>query len=487
MELAGDVPMLVSSDPTRLRQVLLNLCSNAVKFTQTGFVTVRLIGKGAAGKPLLRFEVRDSGIGIAESIRHRLFKEFSQADASVTRRYGGTGLGLAICKRILAALDGEIGVVSREGAGSLFWFEVPVDPVAEGSEDETPKHRWRVQLEALPDDARQTVIPLIERQDLIVAAEPPYDVALCYVAAGVEPLPAAQSVPWIAIGPGAGAATSGAAANIDGVMTPAKIARALAPLGAQAATPRPSRDEVVKDTRPLTILVAEDNVTNQRVMGGVLERFGHRYDIAGNGRQAVELVGRNGYDLVFMDMQMPEMDGLEATRAIRALPGAAARVPILAMTANAFTSDRDACLAAGMDGFLSKPIDRRKLAEALAEIATKGKSNAATPFDPARLEELTAEIGEADVAEILATFRRDADQLTAAITDAIARNDAVAFRTSLHTLEGAAANVGASACAAACRQARQEFGQENLGQALRLASSLLRLCEVGQSAVGRRH
>jgi signal transduction histidine kinase/CheY-like chemotaxis protein len=277
------VPTCVRGDPVRLRQVLTNLVGNAVKFTHEGEVSLHVtMLSQEEGASLLRFTVTDTGIGIAADKQELLFRKFVQADSSTTRQYGGTGLGLAISKQLVELMGGEIGVVSRLGIGSEFWFTLRLENARPGA-----------QLEAAGDQPAQE------------AQEP-----------GSKPrVPAA------------------AAMRADG-----------------------SR-----------ILLAEDNVTNQKVALGVLAKLGLQVDPVANGQEAVAALEMHHYDLVLMDVQMPEMDGLSATRAIRD-PSSAVfdhDVPIIAMTANAMESDREQCLAAGMNGYIVKPIVRQALIEAL--------------------------------------------------------------------------------------------------------------------------
>ncbi len=264
LDVERTVPRMVTGDPGRLRQILLNLIGNGIKFTETGGITIRLRSEArAAGGIKLTCAITDTGIGIPPGKAHRLFEQFSQVDSSVSRQFGGTGLGLAISRKLAEQMGGSIGVESKLGAGSTFSFDICLKQAA--------------QPEPLPD-------------------------------------------------------------------TTASEAE---------ATPR-SR-----------ILVAEDNNTNRLVVTRMLERRGHRVDCVHNGREAVEAVRSIPYDLVLMDMMMPEMDGLSATRAIRALPCAAARVPLIGLTANVLTTDKEACLAAGMNGFLTKPVTADRLAETI--------------------------------------------------------------------------------------------------------------------------
>ncbi len=254
-DMAHPLPFGLRGDPLRLRQILLNLVGNAIKFTDRGTVRLGVAALAETEQTVeLRFEVSDTGIGIPPHIRQKLFRSFSQADTSINRRYGGSGLGLAICRRLVELQGGHIGVESEAGTGSTFWFSLPY---------------------AIARDERPT---------------PPR-------------LPVATGLP------------------------------------------------------PLRILLAEDNAVNRKVAVALLERWGHRVQAVVNGHEAVEAARDRIFDLILMDMQMPEMDGLEATGRIRALPDERARVPIIALTANAMPGDEQHCLAAGMNGYVSKPIE----------------------------------------------------------------------------------------------------------------------------------
>lgn len=301
LDLAGtagpDVPQWARGDPIRLRQVLLNLAGNAIKFTSKGRVDIRLSRTGSSPRRVtLLCEVTDTGIGLDAQRSERLFEPFTQADASTVRKYGGTGLGLAISRQLVELMEGRIGVESEPGNGSRFWFTV-----------------------SLQHSARRSA-----RQD-----------------AGSQP-----------------------ARTVD----------------ARLRTPQDP---------PLRVLVAEDNSINQTVIVRMLQRLGVVADVAGNGIEAVEMCSREIYQAVFMDCQMPELDGYEACRRIRALPGRAGSVPIVAVTADVLASDRERCLQAGMNGFLPKPIRLETLSELLAGCAAGGAPtgiNSPPALFPTRLQ-----------------------------------------------------------------------------------------------------
>jgi signal transduction histidine kinase/ActR/RegA family two-component response regulator len=284
---APDVPMHLAGDPGRLRQVLLNLVGNAIKFTERGTVTVAVSVEASTDDAVvLRMAVTDTGVGLSPAQQARLFQSFSQADASTTRKFGGTGLGLAISRQLAELMDGAIGVTSEAGRGSTFWFTARL---ARTSEAEL-------------------------------------------------------------------AAASSAAGSPDGL----------------------------EPSRPLSVLLAEDTPVNQLVASRMLKKLGHRVELAGNGAEAVAAVARGRFDVVLMDCLMPDVDGYEATTRIRAAERVG-RVPIVALTASATVEDRERCLAAGMDDFLSKPVKLAELARALARATRTAEPADADPVDAAPL------------------------------------------------------------------------------------------------------
>jgi signal transduction histidine kinase/CheY-like chemotaxis protein/HPt (histidine-containing phosphotransfer) domain-containing protein len=404
-----DVPGAVRGDPRRLRQVLLNLVGNAIKFTAHGHVAVRVRldeSEGAPADPgtIVRFEVVDTGIGIPREAHRRLFQSFSQVDGSTTRKYGGTGLGLAISKRLAELMGGRIGVDSEPGCGSAFWFTarllVAGRAVAGAPPTDRPELRGRRALVAddsaaagaivagylrgwgMPADTVTGAAEALERLRSAAHAGTPYEVAIVdaqmpaldgldLVRAvrrhpALADLPLVLLVPWRERHLGQGAREAGISASLTKPVRRARLGDSLGAALARSAAPvgRPAagfeRGRVATARPPIAaarILVAEDNLINQQVVAGMLTKWGHRVDVAADGRDAVAAAARVAYDLVLMDCQMPEMDGFEATRAIRrSAPHGAPATPIIALTADVMPRVREQCLAAGMDDYLPKPV-----------------------------------------------------------------------------------------------------------------------------------
>jgi signal transduction histidine kinase/CheY-like chemotaxis protein len=425
-DVPADVPARIRLDPSRWRQMLLNLLGNAVKFTATGSVRATLsIEPSSEGEPLLKVTVADTGIGIKRDAIGRLFAPFSQADGSMTRRYGGTGLGLAITRQLAELMGGQVGVESTEGRGSAFWFTTRFTAAAPPGFSATPLEGLRI---LLADDHPYALAALareLAALGAVVDATGSADELLKKAAAAQGPhlLLIDETLPLrggsVALTAARRLAGQGALPTVlltsrtraEGLANAERFAFAsclvkpqrrhqlaqalLAVLEATAgrapaggATPAPpSAQSVIARGLPaspatvtpaaaavppagagLRVLVAEDNEVNQRVVSRMLERLGHQVQLAGNGREALERAKVAAFDIVLMDCQMPEMDGFEATARIRAALTTAGRprMPILALTANASDADRQRCLDAGMDAHLSKPIKLERLAEALA-------------------------------------------------------------------------------------------------------------------------
>ena len=392
------VPSTIQSDSTRLRQILVNLLSNAVKFTDEGEVVVAVqVATPAASNSTLRFAVHDTGVGISAAEQDRLFDAFSQGDATTTRKYGGTGLGLAICKRLTELMDGTLCVDSTPGKGSTFYVTVPAPVVSSVStRQDTPPTVLADRRVLVVDDnatSRDILADLLTYWNMAVRATSDPADALRWVRGGapfdvaiIDAQMPSMSGPKLAA---ALRATTDAAPPAPVIL--------LSPIGQRAEVETPIAEQISKPVKPLhlqhalldalsddpaavpepeaasaspvvpeglRILLAEDNPVNQKVVQRLLGQFDCRVDLAGNGLEALDLLGRAHYDVVLMDVQMPELDGLEATRQIRAadLP----QPHIIALTANAMEGDRERCLDAGMDDYISKPIQVGDLAAALS-------------------------------------------------------------------------------------------------------------------------
>jgi len=399
------VPTGFMGDSGRIRQVLLNLAGNAIKFTETGHVLIEaecLERSDAAA--MIRLSVQDTGIGIPEAARARLFQKFTQADASTTRKFGGTGLGLAISKQLVELMGGTIGVESEEGRGSRFWLTLPLERTSAAAGAPNPDLRGVTILLSVAHAVTRGVLQDLlaswgAQTSVVSAALLPEAIRKLRVRAavvehGLKDLSldrVSSSTAVIALANREQSAECRAlieSGHVRAYLTkPVRagaLRQALAGLPKRAAAaPAPATAPDPDAVRRIyRVLLAEDNVVNQRLATRLLERRGCRVDVATNGLQAVEMLDRGAYDIVFMDGQMPEMDGYEATAEIRRREAARGiRTPIVAMTANAMEGDREKCLAAGMDDYVAKPIDIANLQRALEhwvlvreEVTVDGKS-----------------------------------------------------------------------------------------------------------------
>ena len=392
------LPPRLVGDPVRLRQVLMNLVGNAVKFTRDGAIEIVLVRVEAAHGPRLRCEVRDSGIGIAPEALARLFRAFTQADSSTTRKYGGTGLGLAISKQLVELMGGEIGATSEPGTGSTFWFTLPL--VA-------------ADAAALPD---------VDLPDAAAAEAP-----------------------------------SANDAAADGPRAPARLLDAL--------------------ENGRLILLAEDNPTNQKVAQLQLDKLGFAAHIVANGQEAIEAAEALPYAAILMDCQMPVLDGFAATVQIRRAERENGRhVPIIAMTANAMEGDRERCVAAGMDDYLSKPFKPEALAAVLEKWiapASPPAARDAASIDLARLKDFLGD-DETILKELLDVYRESTHNLLDKLQGAIARREREAVHALAHEAKGASGNLGIDAMARIARELEQSASTADWEEIAALADTLRR-------------
>jgi len=416
-----EVPEFVLGDVTRVRQVLVNLIGNAIKFTARGEVALEVAAAGRLGDLLtLEFVVRDTGIGIAAEKRALIFEAFAQADGSTARKFGGTGLGLAISERLVTAMGGRIWVESEPGKGSQFHFTVLVGCVGESVEPRGPDDGTLAAASALVVDDNAANRRVIEEQlrgwgmrpdgaesaaqalALIHArteSGDPFKLVLTDLhmpemdgfglARQIRKIPAAPQAVVVMVTSGEQASDlvrsreMGIAAYLTKPVRRSELRAAVAGalsngqspagygMGPQAASPRP-RPDIRTAGRGLHILLAEDNAVNERVACAILQKCGHTVEVARDGRQAVRMQAAGVFDAILMDVQMPEMDGFEATAAIREMEKhTGARVPVIAMTAHAMAGYRERCLQAGMDGYVTKPIRRDVLLRTLAKFEGK--------------------------------------------------------------------------------------------------------------------
>jgi CheY-like chemotaxis protein len=417
----ADVPLNIASDLTRLRQILVNLVGNAVKFTDHGEVVVRVMvgerkGALATAAPAVReptldgvklhFSVRDTGIGIPVDRMDRLFLSFSQVDASTTRKYGGTGLGLVISRRLAEMMGGEIWVESKPGKGTTFHFTIVAEIVETAPAqtqiasllgrrvlivDDNPTNRFILQEQTRRWKMKPVLVESGAAALAELARDASFDLAILDMnmpemdgldlAKAIRSRPESQNLPLVMLTSlgDHGRSEEMRSVNFAAFVTKPIKQSQLHTILARAIQPQidlPNRvthiaqkiDSELAVLRPLRILLAEDNVVNQKVAQKILGRLGYQTDIAANGLEVIAALHRQHYDVVLMDVQMPEMDGLEATRIIRSDFAFEQQPVIVAMTAAAMPEDRQKCLEAGMDEYVSKPIRLDELADALDRV-----------------------------------------------------------------------------------------------------------------------
>ncbi|MES2150274.1 MAG: response regulator [Pseudomonadota bacterium] len=523
-DVANEIPLAICGDPNRLRQIMANLLGNAIKFTERGQILAKVqVLREDTQSVGLRFEVHDTGIGVSREARSRIFEAFSQADNSTTRRYGGTGLGLAISKQLVELMGGRIGVENALTQGSVFWFTVSFDKqrVDRDAPAVAPltlegqrilivdqQHSSRQQLErqlAAWQVAADSVASAMDAPAVLAAAAragTPYDAAILdmeldctsglALAASIHADPATRDVRLLLISAARLAAdpvqrrSAGVAYQLikpvrEGDLFECLATRPRAPLvaGAQAVAPPAAPQPPAPCGQRRRVLLAEDNPVNVEVASAMLDGLGLDVHCACNGEEALQAARAERYELVLMDCQMPVMDGFAATAEIRRheqQDGTGKALPIIAITANAMQGDRESCLAAGMDDYLSKPFTQQQLAAALgrwislpraATVHHDDDTPAAAPpatgaqratINQHALENIRAlsrERGDALVHKVVAAYVDDTPLHLSTLRQAIVQIDAGGLRKAAHSLKSSSANVGAEALAQLCKDMEQ--------------------------------
>jgi len=506
------VPSLLGGDPGRLRQILMNLAGNAVKFTERGEVVIGVeLKEETEDRARLLFSITDTGIGIPKDKQAKVFESFTQADGSTTRKYGGTGLGLCISKRLVELMGGKISVESQPGGGSRFWFGVTLQK----------ERKLEVTSPTAPRDVRGMRMLVVDDNEtsrtILVKMLESFGCQAEAVSSGTQALQALRVVQQgkcfdFALldmrMPGMDGEQTLRAIKDDPEITDVPVviltsvgirgdAARLQSLGCAGYLMKPVRQSQLFDTiitvlsrqgreakdkpaaivtrhtiedqrrRAIRILLAEDNPTNQKLAVTLLGRAGYSADVVGDGRMAIETLERSFYDLVLMDVQMPEMNGFEATKAIREREGDEKHTPVIALTAHAMQKDRERCLEAGMDDYVCKPIEPRELLDVINKwTGSRGQernlsASVSQPAHPPGEKDIPIDFesvlsrfdnDKGFLKEVFVEFLDHAPRQAERLGEAIKRGDAKAVETEAHSMKGAASNLGVTSVAAEALQ-----------------------------------
>jgi len=557
LKFSPDIPQRVIGDPVRIRQILTNFISNAVKFTDDGYILVKIESEAGEGDRLdLRFVVEDTGIGIPADKQQSIFDKFTQADASTTRKYGGTGLGLAISKQLVELMGGKIGVESRAGEGSAFWFTLPVARDSRCITETLPRIPLRGVRVLVVDDNEvnrkicSEQLAHYQVPHTVCSSGPealaclregrkagdPYPIAIIdYQMPQMDGITLAETIKadpdlretllimLSSIGK-TGHTKRASASVIDACLVkPVSMFKLMetlcavwnakqvgfdgpvvshaGPKAPAAGSPEPKGGEKIISAY---VLLAEDNAVNQKVASILLEKLGCIVDIVANGREAVTQVKKQAYDIVFMDCQMPEMDGYEAAAAIRRYEGVARHTAIVAMTANAMQGDREKCIQAGMDDYIAKPIQKEVVQQVLNRWSKARKTDSTQePFtEDKEIQPMTKEMDTKEIfnpeqvlkildgdvkvlREITSVFIDTSVGDLEALRQAITAGQPEQVQQEAHKLKGAAANIGAERVRALALEMEQTARQADLEGLGRVFDSLQGELEQFKQLLGR--
>jgi two-component system, sensor histidine kinase RpfC len=530
IHIAPQTPLQLHGPKHHLEEILLNLLGNAVKFTEQGYVTLAAHPMTENGRSFVRFVVSDTGIGIAPQAICRIFDSFTQADETIINRFGGTGLGLSICRQLIEAMSGRIGVDSREGHGSSFWFVLPMEVLScNASGEQRPPLFQPLLVCADPGLAQALALrlggggdyPIVrnlpEAKEWILQGRSEPVVLFCCSDLPAEALAAeiekaALPVPPVLIRPNAPRSfaesglihVSSSVLPLDFTAAEARIAvlaAAAQTSWAQSMWSEPGRMELPVPSRPLSILVADDNATNRLVITKILERGGHAARCVENGEEALNVLEAERFDLVIMDINMPVMTGIEAANLFRFTEPQGTRIPIIALTADATPEIVAETRVAGMDACLTKPIQPAVLLKAIEEhagpspIPTPAETSPAVGGPPDALasvidESLLAELeqlgGRQFVLNLVEEFFLDAERLVAELRNAAAAGESHRFRLEAHGLQSASANVGARTVHEICVSWRRITSADLITSGASQVERLARALEVTHDLMRKR-